>query len=89
MIEAAASPIPAGVPIAELVRRTTADVARHGARVWIARRSQMRQLRRLYVALRAAGYHPNYQSNGPTHVLTVEPPGQPPSRALAWWGTSY
>jgi hypothetical protein len=88
MSAAAASPIPAGVPIAELVRRTAADVARHGVRVWFARRSQVRQLRRLRAALRDAGFQPLYQDNGVTHYLTVEPPGRPPSRAVAWWGPS-
>jgi hypothetical protein len=88
MSAAAASPIPAGVPIAELVRRTAADVARDGVRVWFARRSQVRQLRRLRAALRDVGYQPLYQDNGAAHYLTVVPLGGAPPRASTWWGPS-
>jgi hypothetical protein len=88
MFDALASPIPAGVPIAELVRRTAEDVARNGAGVWFANRSQVRQLRRLRAALKETGYEPLYQDNGVTHYLTVGQPGQRPPRALTWWGPS-
>jgi hypothetical protein len=87
MSAAAAFPIPARVPIAELARRTAADVERHGAVVLVGGRKQARQLRRVQAALRAAGYCPHYFTDGARHLLTVEPPG-PSSRALAWWGLS-
>jgi hypothetical protein len=87
MSMAAAFPIPTGVPIAELARRTAADVAWHGAVVLVGSRSQARQLRRVQAALRGAGYSPHYFTDGARHVLTVEAPG-PSSRALAWWGLS-
>jgi hypothetical protein len=55
--------------------------------VVVGRNAQARQLRRVQGALRAAGYGPQYFSDGARHLLTVEPPG-PSSRALAWWGPS-
>jgi hypothetical protein len=90
MRKEAAFPIATDVPVAELVRRTAADVSWYGAVVLIGRRGpQIRHLRRLQAALRAAGYQPHYFSAdaGP-HLLTVEPPGQKPSQALVWWGPS-
>jgi hypothetical protein len=89
MSAAAVFPIPTGVPIVELARRTTADVERHGAVVLLGRRNQARQLRRVQAAVRAAGYQAHYFSydTAGRHLLTVEPAG-PSSRALAWWGPS-
>jgi hypothetical protein len=87
MSAAAVFPISTDLSIADLARRTAADVARHGTVVLVGRRSQARQLRRVQAALRADGYAPHYFSDGAQHLLTVEPPG-PSSRALAWWGPS-
>jgi alpha-beta hydrolase superfamily lysophospholipase len=71
------------LPTATLARRTAADVAKHGAVVLLAGRgSQARNLRKLYAALCGAGYQPHYYSHDATHVMVVEPPGQPPSQAL-------
>jgi hypothetical protein len=83
MTMAAAFLVSTDLPVADLVRRTAADVAKHGAVVlWAGRGSQARHLRRVYAALWAAGYQPRYFSRDATHVLGVGPPGQPPPRGL-------
>jgi hypothetical protein len=87
MATAASFAVSASVPAAEQARRIVDHLARHGAVVVVGRNAQARQLRRVQGALRAAGYGPQYFSDGARHLLTVEPPG-PSSRALAWWGPS-
>jgi hypothetical protein len=82
---AAAYPISTAVPIRDLARKTRLAVAEHGSVVWLGRRGQARQLRRLQTMLRAAGYRVEYLSDGDREHLLVTMPG-PAWRAVGWWG---
>jgi hypothetical protein len=81
------SRVPTPVPVADLDRRTRANVDRHGVVVLLGGRSQARQLRRLQAALRAGGYQARYFTDGAAlHQLVVTAPGQEMPRAIGSWG---